>query len=191
GGSIFLETRTAFPRLVLESLASEGCTGIAGVPLTFEIIRRSIDPSRLSFPRLRYLTQAGGAMARDTIAWVRRSFHPASLFVMYGQTEATARLSYLPPERAVDKEGSIGIPIPGVELQVVDDQGRELPRGETGYLVARGDNVTQGYLDDPEETRSILRDGCLWTGDLASCDHDGFFFHPGRAKEIPEIRRPP
>src|SRR5262249_22801798 len=76
---------------------------------------------------------------------------------------------------------------PGVELQVVDDQGRELPRGETGYLVARGDNVTQGYLDDPEETRSILRDGCLWTGDLASCDHDGFFFHQGRAKEILKI----
>ena len=187
GASIFLETRTAFPRVILESLASEACTSIAGVPLTFEILRRTMDPSTLSFPKLRYLTQAGGAMHRDTIAWVRRSFHPANLFVMYGQTEATARLSYLPPERAADKEGSIGIPIPGVELQVVDDQGRELPRGETGYLVARGGNVTPGYLDDPEETRSILHDGWLWTGDLASRDEDGFFFHQGRAKEILKI----
>jgi len=187
GGSVFLEPRTAFPRVVLESLSSESCTGMAGVPLTFEIIRRKVDLSTLSFPRLRYLTQAGGAMASDTIAWVRRSFHPAELFVMYGQTEATARLSYLPPARAVDKQGSIGIAIPGVELQIVDEQGRELRRGESGHLVARGDNVTTGYLDDPEETLRILHDGWLWTGDLACRDDDGFFYHQGRSKEILKI----
>lgn len=187
GGSVFLDGRFAFPRVVLESLGSEGCTGIAGVPLTFEVIRRQVDVSTLPIPRLRYITQAGGAMAPDTIAWVRRSFQPARLFVMYGQTEATARLSYLPPESAEEKKGSIGIAIPGVELRVVDDGGRELPRGETGHLIARGENVTEGYLDDPEETATILRDGWLWTGDLALRDEDGFFFHRGRSKEILKI----
>jgi acyl-CoA synthetase (AMP-forming)/AMP-acid ligase II len=187
GGSVFLETRTAFPRVVMESLAAEGCTGMAGVPLTFEILRRQVDLSALSFPRLRYLTQAGGPMAPDTIAWVRRSFHPARLFVMYGQTEATARLSYLPPERAEDKKGSIGIPIPGVQLEVVDDAGRPLAAGEIGHLVARGDNVTPGYLDEPEDTAAILHGGWLWTGDLARRDADGFLFHEGRSKEILKI----
>jgi long-chain acyl-CoA synthetase len=187
GGSVFLDGRFAFPRVVLEAMGSEGCTGFAGVPLTFEIIRRQVDVSSLTFPRLRYLTQAGGPMAPDTIAWVRQAFRPARLFVMYGQTEATARLSYLPPERSEDKRGSIGIAIPGVELRVVDEQGRELPRGETGHLVARGDNVTPGYLDDPEENAAILRDGWLWTGDLAERDEDGFFFHRGRSKEILKI----
>jgi len=187
GGSVFLETHTAFPRVVLERLGSEGCTGIAGVPLTFEIMRRQVDFSTLTFPRLRYLTQAGGAMSPDTIDWVRRTFHPAELFVMYGQTEATARLSYLPPERAVEKRGSIGIPIPGVQLAVVDESGRELPAGETGHLVARGHNVTPGYLDEPEETKAILHDGWLWTGDLARRDQDGFFFHQGRSKEILKV----
>jgi acyl-CoA synthetase (AMP-forming)/AMP-acid ligase II len=187
GGSVFLDNRFAFPRVVLEALASEQCTGFAGVPLTFEIIRRQVDVSTLSFPRLRYLTQAGGAMAPDTIAWVRRAFHPAKLFVMYGQTEATARLSYLPPERAEEKHGSIGIPIPGVELRVVDEAGRELATGETGHLVARGDNVTPGYLDEPEGTAAILHDGWLWTGDLASRDADGFLFHQGRSTEILKI----
>ena len=187
GGSVFLDNRFAFPRVVLEAIASEGCTGFAGVPLTFELIRRQVDVSTISFPRLRYLTQAGGAMSPDTIAWVRRAFHPSKLFVMYGQTEATARLSYLPPERAEDKRGSIGIAIPGVELRVVDEQGRELPAGEVGHLVARGDNVTPGYLDEPEETAAILHDGWLWTGDLARRDGDGFFFHEGRAKEILKI----
>jgi acyl-CoA synthetase (AMP-forming)/AMP-acid ligase II len=187
GGSVFLDNRFAFPRVVLEALASEQCTGFAGVPLTFEIIRRQVDVSTIPFLRLRYLTQAGGAMAPDTIAWVRKAFHPARLFVMYGQTEATARLSYLPPERAEEKHGSMGIPIPGVELRVVDEAGHELAAGETGHLVARGDNVTLGYLDEPEETAAILHDGWLWTGDLAYRDADGFLFHQGRSKEILKI----
>lgn len=187
GGSVFLESRFAFPRVALEALASEGATGFAGVPLTFEIIRRQVDVSTLSFPRLRYLTQAGGAMAQETIDWVRAAFAPARLYVMYGQTEATARLSYLPPERAQEKRGSIGVAIPRVELRVVDEAGRELPRGAAGHLVARGDNVTKGYLDEPEETAAILHDGWLWTGDLALRDADGFFFLQGRAKEILKI----
>jgi acyl-CoA synthetase (AMP-forming)/AMP-acid ligase II len=187
GGSVFLDGRFAFPRVVMEALASEGCTGFAGVPLTFEILRRQVDLSTIARPRLRYLTQAGGAMAPETIDWVREAFRPAELFVMYGQTEATARLSQLPPAQARAKRGSIGIAIPGVELRVVDDAGRELPRGEVGQLVARGDNVTPGYLDEPEDTAAILHDGWLWTGDLAIQDADGFFFHRGRSKEILKV----
>jgi acyl-coenzyme A synthetase/AMP-(fatty) acid ligase len=187
GGSVVLDNRFAFPRLVLEALGQEGCTGFAGVPLTYEIIRRQVEVATLALPRLRYLTQAGGAMAPETIDWVRRAFRPAQLFVMYGQTEATARLSYLPPERADDKRGSIGVPIPGVTLAVVDEQGREVPPGQTGQLVARGPNVTLGYLDEAEATAAILHDGWLWTGDLARRDEDGFFFHEGRSKEILKI----
>ena len=142
-------------------------------------------------PSLRYVTQAGGAMAPDTIRWTREAFAPAPLFVMYGQTEATARLTYLPPDRAADKEGSIGIPIPGVEVRVLGETGPSCRQGEVGELVARGDNVTPGYLDDPEATAGILRDGWLWTGDLAVRDDDGFLFHRGRAREIIKVGGPP
>lgn len=187
GGSSVIDNRMVFPRTVMEALAAEGCTGFAGVPLTFEMIRRQVDVSTIDRSRLRYVTQAGGAMAPDTIAWAREAFRPARLFVMYGQTEATARLSYLPPDRAEDKAGSIGIPIPGVDLRVVNEGGAELPPGEVGELVARGANVTPGYLDDPDETATILHDGWLWTGDLAERDADGFFYHRGRAKEILKI----
>lgn len=188
GGSVFLDHRMAFPRTVLETMAVEACTNLAGVPLTFEMIRRQVDLATLDFPRLRFLTQAGDGMAPDMIAWVRQAFHPAALYVMYGQTEATARLTCLPPAMAVEKAGSIGIAIPGVEVRVVDERGRELPPGEVGELVARGQNVTPGYLDEPEETAIILRDGWLWTGDLAERDADGYLFHRGRAKEILKIR---
>ena len=187
GGSVVLEGRMAFPRMVMETIAVEDCTGFAGVPLTFEILRRKVDIASMAFPRLRYLTQAGGAMAPDTIAWARAAFAPAQLFVMYGQTEATARLSYLPPEHGATKHGSIGIPIPGVELRVVDETGRELPPGQIGDLVARGSNVTPGYFDEPVETAEILRDGWLWTGDLGERDGDGFLYHRGRAREVLKI----
>jgi len=187
GGSVFVDPRFAFPRVVMEAIGTEGCTGFAGVPLTFELLRREIDVKSIPMPALRYLTQAGGPMRPDTVRWVRETFAPARLFVMYGQTEATARLAYVPPERGEEKLGSIGVAIPGVELAVVDEEGKEVATGETGHLVARGDNVTPGYLDDPEETAAILKRGWLWTGDLARRDADGFFFLVGRAREIIKI----
>jgi acyl-coenzyme A synthetase/AMP-(fatty) acid ligase len=187
GGSVFLDHRFALPRVVMETIGDEGCTGFAGVPLTFEVLRRQVDVASVGMPALRYVTQAGGAMAPETTDWVRAAFAPAALVVMYGQTEATARLAWLPPDRAADKRGSMGIAIPGVELRVVDDTGRERPRGAVGHLVARGDNVTPGYLDDPEATAAILRDGWLWTGDLGTQDADGFLFHQGREREILKV----
>jgi acyl-coenzyme A synthetase/AMP-(fatty) acid ligase len=72
-------------------------------------------------------------------------------------------------------------------LRVVDDTGEERPRGTVGHLVARGDNVTPGYLDDPQATAAILRDGWLWTGDLATQDEDGYLFHQGREREILKV----
>lgn len=187
GASVFVDPRFVYPRVVLEAIGTERCTGFAGVPLTFELLRRDLDVRSIPMPSLRYLTQAGGPMRPDTVRWVRETFAPARLFVMYGQTEATARLAYVPPERGDEKLGSIGVAIPGVELAVVDEDGREVPPGETGHLVARGENVTPGYLDAPEETAAILRHGWLWTGDLARRDEDGFFFLVGRAREMIKI----
>lgn len=187
GGSVFLDRRFMYPSVVLGALGAEACTGFAGVPLTYELLRRHAHPDPATMPALRYVTQAGGAMRAETIDWARTAFHPAQLFVMYGQTEATARLAYLPPERANDKRGSIGVPIPSVELRVVDDDGNEVDDGASGHLVAHGPNVTPGYLDAPEETAAILRNGWLWTGDVARRDEDGFFYVVGRAKDILKI----
>ena len=187
GGSVFLDRRFTYPSIVLAAIGSEGCTGFAGVPLTYELLRRHAPPDPQSMPSLRYLTQAGGAMRPETIDWARTAFDPARLFVMYGQTEATARLAYLPPERATEKRGSIGVPIPNVVLRIVDDDGNDVEPGSSGHLIARGPNVTPGYFDAPEDTASILRDGWLWTGDVARRDEDGFFYIVGRAKEILKI----
>lgn len=184
GAAVFFDHRFMYPRTVMEEIGAQRCTGFAGVPLTFESLKRTIDPADLDLGSLRYLTQAGGAMHPDTIRWVREAFAPAVLFVMYGQTEATARLTYLPPERAADKVGSVGRAVDNVDLRIVDDEGRDAPTGSVGNVVASGPSITPGYFRAPEETAQILRDGRLWTGDLGRLDEDGFLFIEGRTKEF-------
>jgi acyl-CoA synthetase (AMP-forming)/AMP-acid ligase II len=186
GGSVFLDPRFMYPQLVLDAIGSERCTGFAGVPLTFELLQRQTKPDMTRLRSLRYVTQAGGAMTQSTTDWVRLTFAPAKLFTMYGQTEATARLSYLPPERA-DKQNSIGIPVSGVELRVVDEHGVTLPCGAQGQIVARGPSISPGYYRQPEATARILRDGWLLTGDIGYRDEEGFFFLVGREKEILKV----
>jgi len=109
------------------------------------------------------------------------------LFVMYGQTEASARLSYVPPERLREKLGSIGIPIPGVTLTIRDGDGRECAPGEVGEVVAAGENLMQGYWNDPEETALVLKADGLHTGDLGRKDDDGYIFLVGRIKNMIKV----
>ena len=100
----------------------------------------------------------------------------ARVFVMYGASEATARMSYLPPEDLTTKLGSIGRGIPGVELHVLDETGQPVRPGQTGEIYARGDNISPGYLDDPEATADKFPGGMLRTGDLATVDADGYVY---------------
>ncbi len=146
GGSIFFDHRFSYPHVVMEAIREQQCTGFAGVPLTFELLKRLINVKSLQLSSLRYVTQAGGGMHPETVRWAREAFAPARLYIMYGQTEATARLSYLPPECAIEKEGSIGRGIPGVELKIVDEAGAPCADGVTGHIVARGENVTPGVF---------------------------------------------
>jgi long-chain acyl-CoA synthetase len=105
-------------------------------------------------------------------------------YVMYGQTEASARLSYLDPDLLGAKLGSVGKAIPGVELDVLDENGEKVSPGETGEIVARGKNVMVGYWDSPEETASVLKGDRLFTGDLARVDEGGFIYIVGRNKDM-------
>jgi acyl-CoA synthetase (AMP-forming)/AMP-acid ligase II len=107
-----------------------------------------------------------------------------NVVIMYGQTEATARLSYLPTERLKDKLGSMGKGIPGVKLEVLNKEDKPVRPGEVGEIVATGENVMMGYWQLPEETARVLRSGRLYTGDLATVDEDGFIFVVDREKQI-------
>ncbi|HEX2967707.1 MAG TPA: AMP-binding protein [Bacteroidales bacterium] len=189
GGSIVLNNSFMFLGTVIGNLKNYECTGFAGVPSHFQILLRMSDTFRnTSFPSLRYVTQAGGKLATVFIDEFRQAFPEVRFFVMYGQTEATARLSYLPPEQYETRKGSMGKGIPGVELRVVDSLGENVKPGETGEVIAKGDNIMLGYYADAESTSRALRNGWLWTGDLGEIDQDGFIYLTARKNEIIKVR---
>jgi len=189
GGSVVFNNNFMFLGAVINDLKNYRCTGFAGVPSHFQVLLRKSKSFKTDhFPDLRYVTQAGGKLHKAFIQEFMESQPDITFYVMYGQTEATARLSYLPPERLKDKLGSLGKAIPGVTLDLMDDQGNPVREpGVVGELVARGDNIMKGYLGDEKGTAETLKDGWLHTGDLAYRDEDGFFFHTARRKEIIKV----
>jgi acyl-CoA synthetase (AMP-forming)/AMP-acid ligase II len=112
------------------------------------------------------------------------AFPEKKFYVMYGATEATARLSYLSPDKVLTKPGSVGKAIPGVDLEVLDDHGRPVHPGEIGEITASGDNIMTGYYGDPEGTAEVIKNGRLYTGDLATVDNEGYIFIHGRKKNF-------
>lgn len=184
GASVVLEKNFVFPHVVLATMARERVTGFSGVPSTYALLLSRVRLDEAELGSLRYLTQAGAAMAPATVAKVRAALPRARLFVMYGQTEATARLTYVPPGRLPDKPGSVGVALEGVEIRIGDEHGREVPRGIAGSIRVRGPNVMLGYWRDEAATRQVLRDGWLDTGDIGYLDAEGFLFLSGRRTDI-------
>lgn len=189
GGSIIFNNSFIFLGGVLKSLIDYKCTGFAGVPSHFQILLRKSDSfKQTKFPDLKYVTQAGGKLAPIFIDEFREAHPEVRFIVMYGQTEATARLSWLPPEVYERRKGSMGKGIPGVELRVVNETGEQIKPGETGEVIASGDNIMMGYFDDEEGTKNAIRDGWLYTGDLGTVDEDGYIYLTARSKEIIKVR---
>jgi acyl-CoA synthetase (AMP-forming)/AMP-acid ligase II len=184
GATIVQVGTMTFPAEVLKSIGDHRCTGFSGVPATFARLLGVSDLARYELGCLRYITQAGAAMTPAITQRLEAAFPGVRIFVMYGQTEASARLAYVPPQDLGRKLGSAGKAIPGVTLELVDAEGRKVSTGEVGQVVAQGENIMLGYWKDPEETARTLRSDGLHTGDLASMDDEGFLFIVGRESEM-------
>ena len=187
GGSVVMDNRFAFPNTVLAAMQTHRVTGFAGVPSTFALLLHRSNLPSLSFPSLRYITQAGGGMAPALIReWLAKG-PKVPFYVMYGATEASARLTYLEPCDLLRKIGSIGRGIPNVEVRILNDEGAVAAPGEVGELVARGSNISVGYWNNPEETKSKFGPEGYRTGDLGCADDDGFLFLVGRKQDMIKV----
>ncbi|MGX8774418.1 MAG: AMP-binding protein [Bacillota bacterium] len=180
GAAIILTNRTLFEKEFWEMVEKHGVTSMAGVPYTYEMFER-LRLRSMDLPNLRTLTQAGGHLHEDLQRkygeWAAETGR--RFFVMYGQTEATARMSYIPPEKCLEKIGSIGIPVPGGRMETAED----------GELLYYGVNVSLGYASGREDL--ALGDengGVLRTGDMARRDEDGYFYITGRKKRFVKIQ---
>jgi acyl carrier protein len=164
-------------------------SSIAGVPYTYEMLERA-DFTDKELPELRYITQAGGRLSTELVnkytKWSRNN--NKQFFVMYGQTEATARMSYVPQDKLVSHPDSIGIAIPGGSFFIRSEAGRIIEvDNEPGELIYRGDNVMMGYADNPAELGKGNEYDELPTGDVAYKNNEGLFFIVGRLKRFTKI----
>ncbi|MEW6664441.1 MAG: class I adenylate-forming enzyme family protein [Thermodesulfobacteriota bacterium] len=151
---------------------------LAGVPYHFTVLTRRGEKERLDSIRL--VTIAGEAPTRHLLQRVRMAYPKARIHILYGLTEASTRLTTLPSEDLEKGERCIGLPIDGVELKIVDEEGKELGPHEEGVLIARGKNISPGYWKDEELTRRTIVNGWLHTGDIVKKDERGYFYFVGR-----------
>ncbi|MEM7707634.1 MAG: class I adenylate-forming enzyme family protein [Pseudomonadota bacterium] len=175
GASVHIAHSVAFPALMAEEFSDPSITGLSGVPSLFQTLLEKT-PFAEAAGHLRYLTQAGGPMPVALTQAVAKSCPQSQLFLMYGQTEAAARLTYLDPRLVSQRPDSVGRALPGVELSISSPTEED----GVGELLARGPNIMQGYWRNPAATAHALRDGWLHTGDLARIDAGGFVYIVGR-----------
>jgi acyl-CoA synthetase (AMP-forming)/AMP-acid ligase II len=188
GGSVVFDRRFMFPNKVLHTIAQYNCTTFAGVPTVYNVLLRRSDIRKIPLPSLRRFLQAGGGLTRERISEMRELFPHVKFYVMYGQTEATARISCMDPDRLEEKQGSVGQPLNNLTVAIVDEEGKNVPVGQVGELLVKGPSICTGYLNDEEESKRVFRGGWLHTRDFARQDEEGFLWIEGRAGSFLKIR---
>jgi acyl-CoA synthetase (AMP-forming)/AMP-acid ligase II len=186
GAGLILTERSVADAAFWEEFRAAHGTSFAGVPYTFDLLDR-VGFERMRLPHLRCVTQAGGRLAPERVTRFAELGRRAGweLFVMYGQTEATARMGYLPPELAPERPQAVGVPIPGGSFRLQPVDGVDAP--DTGELVYSGPNVMLGYAETPEDLalgRSVTE---LHTGDIARRAPDGLYEIVGRRSRFIKI----
>ncbi|WP_410507550.1 class I adenylate-forming enzyme family protein [Methanosarcina hadiensis] len=185
GGSINIGTMNFIDPVF--SLIESGVSIFYGVPSTYRILLKYPERFKKAFVNVRTAASAGGAMDRAIVRSIRELSPDTQILPMYGQTEATARLAYLPSEDVDEFIDTIGKAIPGVTLEVFDSENRPAGPGITGELVARGDNILLGYLNDEAATEKRIIDGWLHTGDLAQKLQGGYIKLLGRKDDLIKV----
>lgn len=190
GATILLTDSNIFSGSFWKFFKKYSPTSIAGVPFTYEMLDR-MGLFGMELPSLKTMIQAGGKLNVDVVKkYVQFATNTNREFiVMYGQTEASPRMSYLPFEKAAEKPSSIGISIPGGEFEIIDEEGCMVEKPDmAGELVYRGANVCMGYAECREDlAKGDENQGVLKTGDVAYRDADGYYFITGRLKRFVKI----
>lgn len=190
GATLLLTDKAVIQREFLNFLKEGKATSIAGVPYTYEMLRR-LRFLKMDLPDLKTMIQAGGKLNANIVKeYVETAKANGKKFiVMYGQTEAAPRMSYLPFDKALEKYASIGIAIPGGKLSVRDVNDQEITNPDTdGELIYEGPNVCMGYAECIEDlSKGDENHRVLHTGDVARFDIDGYFYITGRMKRFVKV----
>jgi long-chain acyl-CoA synthetase len=178
------------PTAVLEAISRNRVTTIMLVPTMINFILQQPDLESYDLSSLRFLIYGASPIAPDLLRRAMPAFG-CEFYQGYGLTEASPLLTVLGPEDHLTslvadrgRLASCGKPAPGVEVRVVRDDGKDVSPGQPGEIIARGPNIMMGYWRRPEETAAAIRDGWLYTGDLATVDEDGYIYLVDRKKDM-------
>lgn len=181
GASMVLTERSS-PESILGLIEKEKVTYVAAVPRLFIGMIMQEGTEKFDVSSLKFCITGGAAMPVEMFSLFEKKF-AVKIMEGYGLTEASPVCTFSRID-TVQKCGSVGVTVPGVEVKVIDKDGKEVPRGATGELVVRGENVMKGYYRDEGATALVIKDGWLYTGDLARLDEDGYVFLTGRKKRM-------
>lgn len=181
GCKVYLEERFV-PEPILHRLADNKITIFLGVPTMYTMFLAVPSIYQLDFSNLRIAGSGGASLPLETIDKVREVMGVV-LREGYGQTESTMMISCFPPN-VERRHGSVGLPLPGIELKVIDPAGREVPTGEVGEIIFRGPNAMKGYYKKELETKETIKDSWVYTGDLAKRDENGYLYIVDRKKDM-------
>lgn len=193
GATLILERSFTYPAMIVQRINKEKVTVFPGVPTIFSTLIATQRKTGLSFESVTRVTNTAASLPPDYIPDLKKLFPNALIFPMYGLTECK-RVSYLEPELVDVKRGSVGKPIPGTEMFLLDPEGKPVAAGEPGILHVRGPHVMAGYWKDPQATEKMLKPGplpgdrVLCTQDWFTMDADGFFYFKGRSDDIIKTR---
>ncbi|WP_066304186.1 long-chain fatty acid--CoA ligase [Bacillus sp. FJAT-29814] len=167
---------------VLETIVNEKITMYFGVPTMYTMLVQSPIISDLNFSTLRICASGGASISTEVIKKVK-DLMKVDILEGYGQTESTAQIT-TNPYKGKQKIGSVGLPIPGVEVKIMNDDRVEVIQGEVGELVFRGPNAMKGYYNNTTETNEVIQDGWVYTGDFAYQDEEGYLYIVDRKKDL-------
>jgi long-chain acyl-CoA synthetase len=185
-GIVLLPSIKPFSR-VMKSVFKDRVTFFVAVPTIYSILSRKRIPLLLKyiirfFTNIRACISGAAALPGKTLDAFERAFG-VPLIEGYGLTEASPVVA-VNPLKGVRKPSSVGTPLPGIHVDVVGEGGGKLPAGETGELIVKGPNVMKGYFNNKAETDKVIRDGWLYTGDMARIDDDGYIYIVDRKKDL-------
>lgn len=185
GGTMAFSAGSQFPQQIIEDLVRHAVTGFSGVPYHFLMLLERTNLAATPLPHLRYVVVMGGALPPHALRKLSDALPGVAIHIGYGQTEASPRITNLSPSEVLSRTGSCGLPVPGVRVEVVGDDGSPLGPEVIGEIVVSGPNVMCGYVSGDEMTSGTIDGfGRLHTGDLGKVDSHGYLYIVGRKSEF-------
>lgn len=184
GGAALVIDETFSPDRTLQNITKDRVTIFTGVPTMYSILLGKKDMANYQFKHVRKFAYGSAPMPNEVIKQLKESFPDIEIQNLYGQTESTPGGTSLTDDAALERIGSVGRALARTQIKIIDNDGNELPSEQIGEICIKGPQIMKGYLKNEEETKKVIIDGWLYTGDLGRLDDDGYLYIVDRKKDM-------